>query len=356
LIKYLKSAVMGGNVMTVEKETIKMALFGSMNAGKSTLLNALRDGAFKLDEKERPTDGLSYSPIEFKSRIFHVWDLSGDDQHRELAMQNMAGSQVILHCIDCSEELNDTLIKEQYDLIKEKVSENAKIIVVGTKGYDNIKKERLENIYREIDDKVTLFTKVDDGLLIDIKKLKENISQVGEQYLKIMQGKHNNELLWGARNTLIKLVKERFPHAENKEADSDECRKIKSAFGNLENKLLDENADINAAKEQFYTDCHKVLGPSTNTQIGKAILAVGAAVSLMIISGVIGFCIGLACGGWTGPGAIVPVLVGLGVGLLVGFGVGAATAGAGARFLLFQPNTEMKEVQKVMDIAEQFKP
>jgi hypothetical protein len=94
----------------------------------------------------------------------------------------------------------------------------------------------------------------------------------------------------------------------------------------------------------------------TNTQIGKAILAVGAAVSLMIISGVIGFCIGLACGGWTGPGAIVPVLVGLGVGLLVGFGVGAATAGAGARFLLFQPNTEMKEVQKVMDIAEQFKP
>jgi ankyrin repeat protein len=145
---------------------------------------------------------------------------------------------------------------------------------------------------------------------------------------------------------LLKVVKNRYP--SQKTIPSFEYIEIKKIINTLKNELNDRRDRV-IAKKDFYDACHDILGPSLPTQIIKAVLAVLNALSLMVIAGVIGFCIGLGCGGWSGPGAIVPAHVGLGGGLLAGVAVGVTVGGVGTGLYLFKNNAEMQGVENVMN-------
>jgi small GTP-binding protein len=346
--------------MTQEIIGIKMAICGIKGAGKTSLANAIKQSNYILNEEEASTNVVNLISIDNEKHKLNVWDLSGDDRYASLLPAYLKKSNIVLNCIDFSQSLDKNNIKKIYDCIKDNAEKDAAIIFVGTKCNGNSKTDDLKNILgEEINEKDVSFFEVDVKFLTGIKGLKEKINQIGTKKQQALDDKlYHNGLFTDASNTLINLVKDRFPHQDTNK-NSPQCEKIREALEDLKIKLKPTNANIEVnidkATKEFYQACYKVLGPSRKTQIGKAILAVGAAVSLLVVSGLIGFCIGLGLGGWTGPGAIVPALVGLGIGLLSGSGASITALGA-SKLLLFKPNEEMKQVDEVMEKAENFKP
>jgi small GTP-binding protein len=348
--------------MTQEITNIKVVIYGSSGAGKTSLAKAICTDEFKLNKSETSTVGVEYFKLTSKNNThIAIWDIAGRVPNNSILPICFKVTQIVLYCIDFSKDLDkEDIIKKYVDI--NKYAKNAKIIFVGTKSKDNDKTEQLKNIIldQKIDVATAVFCNVDVEFSTGIQDLKEKINQIGikKQQQALDDKLYHNGLFTDASNTLINLVKDRFPHQDTNK-NSPQCEKIREALEDLQIKLKPTNANIEVnidkATNEFYQECYKVLGPSRKTQIGKAILAVGAAVSLLVVSGLIGFCIGLGLGGWTGPGAIVPALVGLGIGLLSGSGASITALGA-SKLLLFKPNEEMKQVDEVMEKAKNFKP
>jgi len=163
-----------------------LMVYGTYNAGKSTLLNAL----FGKEEMAKTGDSPETAEVhEYKYNGYTIYDTPGINapiEHEEVTSEHLKKCEIILFVLS-----NDGSLEEEYVYrkISEIVKSNKPLLIVlnNKKGNEPDSKETIQEI-----DKVNInLSKIGDKE--DIKNIEEKVSLVMVDALTALEGKIENE-------------------------------------------------------------------------------------------------------------------------------------------------------------------
>ena len=118
-----------------ESEEIKLVLVGHQYVGKTCIVRMATTGLF--DEDTISTLGASYTSktisIGKKEIRLQIWDTAGQERYRSLVPMYSRGSSIAIIVFDTSDEDGFTSVEDWIAKVKEDVTPECKIIVVGNK-------------------------------------------------------------------------------------------------------------------------------------------------------------------------------------------------------------------------------
>ena len=76
----------------------KVVMFGPVGVGKTSLVNALRDGPF--DPYSTTTIGAAFSSLQVDGRTVEIWDTAGQERFRSITQSYYRSAHaIVLVCV-----------------------------------------------------------------------------------------------------------------------------------------------------------------------------------------------------------------------------------------------------------------
>ncbi|EAX99997.1 small GTP-binding protein, putative [Trichomonas vaginalis G3] len=117
------------------KPEFKIVFVGDSSVGKTSIIVRYSNNLFSSDNQ--PTIGAAFVSKEVTSpygqAILHIWDTAGQERYRSLVPMYSRGSSIAIIVFDTSDEDGFTSVEDWIAKVKEDVTPECKIIVVGNK-------------------------------------------------------------------------------------------------------------------------------------------------------------------------------------------------------------------------------
>lgn len=312
----------------------RVVLFGKARSGKTQLAQRMTSGKFDVKE-DSAIIAVQFFKKEIDSqRTLDLWVVKGDKLFNELYPFVYKGSDIGVYCIDLSENINEDEIIQSIQSFRQ-FAPNAPIICVGTKS-DSSKANQnaLENIKSKELFSSFIYTSAKDG---------DNVQDLYQLIIKLC----DNKLISQWQRAVAKL-KDSLTRLPKHRTDL-----LKNELSVLEKSILSDDSQLKPIHrlqsiEKFTNNCEKIL-EGKNSKIFDAILSVAAAATVLAVTALIGFAMGVALGWWTGPGAFI-------MGILSGYTAATAVAGSStvlgavaggvSAYRLFKPSKEINALNE----------
>ncbi|KTD16992.1 hypothetical protein EAW55_06790 [Legionella jordanis] len=330
---YYNAAICLQGFSVHSRRTVEVVTLGAKNSGKTQIIHRL---FCSLPFSERPLD---WDPVywvtKYYSRIkLSIWDLSHEmwecrkkPRLNSLVKDFYAKAEVVLYCIDLSQEMNEIAIQNDINAFRQ-INPDANLILIGTKcdlGLPDAERQFL-NLNLEVTKRIITSLKFDIG----IEELCESILSCKRTMWDICE-----------QNLLDAL----------KHLPFDKCKKIEHELDFLYEEL-GRNSDKEQCIKNFVLSSQKILEGSHPYFI-NAVLTFASAIVVTLILVSVGFTGGLALGLWTSPFVLLsaflkgsPAAIFLGS---TGIGSGICTAG----FFGYNLFKESKEMGAIKRFAEE---
>lgn len=312
----------------------RVVLFGKAKSGKTQLAQRITSGKFEVKE-DSAIIAVQFFKKEIDSqRTIDLWVVTGDKLFNELYPFIYKGSDIGVFCIDLSENINEDEIIQSIESFRQ-FAPNAPIICVGTKS-DSSKANQnaLENIKSKELFASFIYTSAKDG---------DNVQDLYQLIIKLCDNKLISQ--W---HRAVTNLKDRLTGLPGYQSNL-----LNSELKVLEKSILSDDSHLKPIHkfqsiEKFTNNCNRIL-EGKNSKVFDAILSVAAAATVLILTAVIGFAMGVALGWWTGPGAFI-------MGILSGYTAATAVAasstilgavaGGVTAYRLFKPSKEIKALNE----------
>lgn len=367
----------------------KITVWGAAGTGKTALIDNLVNHRFNADYVG--TIGANLFEGRGSDATLQFWDVGGEKRYRSLVGSYCSGAQLFIYCIDLTQELKESAIREDIALMR--AIAKGHVILVGTKSdlpEQKISQEALRALAERLGATAFFITSAKNNTGID--ELFRGIDGLASAYAISIED----------RDRMLQIPERMFIAPGVGLSTSDVLRKLPvssplyNALYNLfrqiqmlpqakRNVILNAaDALVDALQLPSTTSASATVVPNTTTDQKLAAIAsfqaicaqavkkpmqkiildsIGVVVSaafFTLLVGVIGFGIGFALGAWTGPGAFITAILGASSAAAIAVAATSGTVGviAGVRngCRLFKPSPLPALLNAVAQEAKAFEP
>lgn len=170
--------------------SLKICMVGNMRSGKTGLCARFTRDIFSIDEPptysvDIPAVRQLSTPEIKRSVTLKIFDMSGNEQFRDLVVANFNKARAFVLCVDLSEEVLDRqAIKLWVNLVRASVKD-ASIILVGTKSDLLVTSQKKTDKQKELENIVSEFQPPLSGCCITSAKNGDGVSLVFSKILEL---------------------------------------------------------------------------------------------------------------------------------------------------------------------------